>query len=105
LLIGEKRQAHILVEILFRSVGNSKSRLRKYLEKALAISMEILGDGEGEATWYGKLGRVFQSLGEYIRAKETYVKALSSSIEIGDRKMRSDLLCKNRNSVSLPRLS
>ena len=47
--------------------------------------MEI-GDRKGERTWYKNLGTVFHSLGEYIKSKEYYEKALAISMEIGDRK-------------------
>ena len=39
----------------------------------------------GEALRYGKLGTVFQSLGEYIKAKEYHQNALAINLEIGDR--------------------
>ena len=47
--------------------------------------MEI-GDKAGEEACYGNLGTVFKSLGEYVKAKEYYKKALAISNEIGDRK-------------------
>ena len=59
------------------------SRL-EYHEKALAISTEI-GDRAGEGRLHGKLGNVFRSLGEYVKAEEYYEKALAISTEIGDR--------------------
>ena len=34
---------------------------------------------------YGNLGTVFRSLGEYVKAKEYYEKALAISMEIGNR--------------------
>ena len=40
---------------------------------------------EGEAKTYGKLGTVFQSLGEYVKANGYHEKALAINIEIGDR--------------------
>ena len=46
--------------------------------------MEI-GNRAEEGAWYGNLGSVFGSLGEYLEAKEYYEKALAISMEIGDR--------------------
>ena len=59
-------------------------KAKKYLEKALAINIEI-GDREGEAKTYGNLGTALIYLGEYIKAKEYLLKALAINIEIGDR--------------------
>ena len=42
-------------------------------------------DRDGEGACYGNLGNVFHSLGEYVKAKEYYEKALAISMEIGDR--------------------
>ena len=39
----------------------------------------------GVATCYGNLGTVFQSLGEYVKAKEYQEKALAINIEIGHK--------------------
>ena len=39
----------------------------------------------GEATCYGNLGNVFQSVGEYAKAEEYLHKALTINTEIGDR--------------------
>ena len=41
---------------------------------------------EGEAADYGNLGTVFQSLGQYDKAKEYLEKALAIRIQIGDKK-------------------
>ncbi|KAL9986390.1 hypothetical protein ACROYT_G000533, partial [Oculina patagonica] len=57
-------------------------------EKALAIKIKI-GDRAGEASCYGNLGNVFQSLGEYNKAKEYYEKALGIIIETGERKQEA----------------
>lgn len=46
--------------------------------------MEI-GDTAGEATNYVNLGVAFSFLGEYVKAKEYFEKALAISIEIRDR--------------------
>ena len=54
-------------------------------EKALAIRKEI-GDREGEATGYAKLGFLFESQGKYVKAEEYLEKALAITKEIGDRK-------------------
>ena len=53
-------------------------------EKAIAIRIKIR-DRKGEATDYVNLGTVFQSLGEYGKAKEYFEKALAIRIDIGDR--------------------
>ena len=47
-----------------------------YFQKALAITKEI-GDKQGEAKCYAKLGVVFQSLGKYVKAEEYLEKAVS----------------------------
>jgi len=47
-----------------------------YCQKALAITKEI-GDKQGEATCYAKLGVVFQSHGKYVKAEEYLEKAVS----------------------------
>ena len=44
-----------------------------------------IGDRAREGTSYGNLGNVFHSLGEYVKAKEYYEKALAISTESGDR--------------------
>ena len=44
-----------------------------------------IGDKEGEASSYGNLGTVFQSLGEYVKAEEYLQKALVIRKEIGDK--------------------
>ena len=46
--------------------------------------MEI-GDIQGEGATYINFGDVFDSLGEYKKAKEYYEKALAIRMEIGDR--------------------
>ena len=58
-------------------------KAKEYLEKALAIAIEI-GDREGEERHYGNLGAVFRSLADYVKAKEYLEKALAIAIEIGD---------------------
>ncbi|PFX14118.1 Tetratricopeptide repeat protein 28 [Stylophora pistillata] len=54
------------------------------MEKALAISIEI-GDRNEEGRSYRNLGTLFQSLGQYDKAREYAEKALAISIEIGNR--------------------
>ncbi|KAL9987571.1 hypothetical protein ACROYT_G001904 [Oculina patagonica] len=44
-----------------------------------------IGDRKGEPIDYGNLGIVFQSLGEYDKAKEYLEKALAIRVKIGDR--------------------
>ena len=61
------------------------AKSRRYLEKALAIAIEI-GDGKREKACYQNLGAVFLSLGDYVKAKEYTEKVLMITIEIGDRK-------------------
>ena len=68
---------------LFTSLGGYV-KAQEYLEKALAIRIEI-GDKEGEAAGYRNLGTLFTSLGEYLKAKEYLEKALAITIEIGDK--------------------
>ena len=43
-------------------------------------------DRQGECSCYGNLGVVFQSLGEYGKAKEYLEKAIVIRKEIGDRR-------------------
>ena len=68
---------------MFQSLGEY-DKAKKYLEKALAINIEI-GDSKEKATCYGKLGTVFQSLCEFERAKEYHEKALAITTEFDDR--------------------
>ena len=44
-----------------------------------------IDDRNEEATTYGNLGNVFQSLGQYDKAREYLEKALAMETEIGDR--------------------
>ena len=44
-----------------------------------------MGDRAGVAAYYGSIGTVLQSLGEYHKANEYYEKALAIKMEIGDR--------------------
>ena len=48
--------------------------------KALNIA-EKIGDRKIEAKCYGNLGRIFKSLGEYVRAKEHYKKSTCNRCE------------------------
>ena len=59
-------------------------KARDYLEKALAIKIEI-GDRSGEAAIYSNLGTLFQSLRQNGKAREYLEKALAIQIAIGDR--------------------
>ena len=69
---------------MFQSLGEYH-KAKEYLEKALAIRIQI-GDKRGEATSdYGNLGTVFKSLGEYHKAKEYLEKALAIRIQIGNK--------------------
>ena len=43
---------------------------------------------------------MFRSLGEYVKAKEYYEKALAISMEIGDRARRRNMVWKLRKCVS-----
>ncbi|PFX12924.1 Tetratricopeptide repeat protein 28 [Stylophora pistillata] len=74
----EKERAMGTLELCF-----NLSKTKEYLERALAIATEI-GHREGEGTYYGNLGAVFQSLAEYRKAKEYHEKALAIAKEIGD---------------------
>ncbi|PFX22680.1 Tetratricopeptide repeat protein 28 [Stylophora pistillata] len=60
------------------------NKAREYQEKALAIRIGI-GDRDGEATSYRKLGALFRSLGQYDKAREYQEKALAIRIGIGDK--------------------
>ena len=48
---------------MFHSLGQY-DKAKEYYQKALLIRTEI-GDRGGEVAAYGKLGTVFQSLGQY----------------------------------------
>ena len=65
---------------LFLNVSVNMTKLRNIL-RALVIRIEI-GDGAGEATGYGNLEALFESLGKYDKAKEHLEKALGVKIEI-----------------------
>ena len=69
---------------MFTSLGEYE-KAKEYLEKALAIKIQI-----GDKRWrsqqmYGNLGTVFRCLGEYDKAKEYLEKALAIRIQIGDK--------------------
>ena len=55
-----------------------------FLKKALGVNKEI-NDKDGEATCYGNLGWLFESVGEYAKAAEYLHKALTINTDIGDR--------------------
>ena len=83
---------------MFRNLGKY-FKAKEFLEKALAIAIEI-GDREGEERHYGNLGTVFSSLTDYVKAKEYHEKALAIAIEIGDSvRRRKKTLWKPRNCV------
>ncbi|XP_066016074.1 tetratricopeptide repeat protein 28-like [Pocillopora verrucosa] len=84
---------------VFESLGEYQMA-EEYYKKAIAIAIEIgdrngegttygnlgeIGDRNGEGRTYGILGVVFQSLGEYQKAKGYYEKAIAIAIEIGNR--------------------
>ena len=71
-----------------------------YLEKALAIQIEI-GNRDGEATSYGKIGTLFRSLGKYDKAWEYLEKALAIKNRNWWQKWGSNNLREPRNSVHL----
>ncbi|MFM7791819.1 MAG: tetratricopeptide repeat protein, partial [Microcystis panniformis] len=56
----------------------------EFHQQSLAITREI-GDRGSEATSYGNLGNVYDSLGEYQKAIEFYQQSLAITREIGDR--------------------
>ena len=56
----------------------------EYHKKHLKIAKQI-GDRDGEGRAYGKLGNVYQSLGDYQKALEYHEKHLKIAKEIGDR--------------------
>ena len=59
-------------------------KAKEFLEKALAIRIQI-GDKQGEASSYGSLGTLLQSLGQYDKAKEYLEKGLGIRKQIGDK--------------------
>ena len=68
---------------MFRRLGEY-DKAKDYLERALAIRMEI-GYKMGGASSYGNLGTVFQSVGEYDKTIEYLDKALTIRIQIRDK--------------------
>ena len=60
---------------------------KESVERALAITTKI-GDRSGEASCYGNLGNVFNSLGQYDKAKEYYQKSLSSQLKLATENRR-----------------
>ena len=54
---------------------------KKYLEKTLAIALEI-GDRNLEGSCYENLGTVFKSLGDYVSAKSILRKRLRSQLKL-----------------------
>ena len=59
-------------------------KANEYLEKALAIAIEI-ANRNGEGSCYQNLGTVLIFLGDYFKAKEYCEKALAIAVEIGHR--------------------
>ena len=59
-------------------------RQKKHFERAIPL-IQTTGNRREEAIAYKGLGKVFQSAGEYVKAKEYLEKALAISMEIGDR--------------------
>ena len=60
------------------------SWLKNTMKKHLRSARKLVTEQEQEEG-YGNLGNVFRSLGEYVKAKEYYEKALAMSMEMGDR--------------------
>ena len=73
---------------MYESVGEY-NKAREHLEKSLAIKKEI-GDRNGEAACYVKLGAAYRSVGEYNKAREHLKKSLAIKKEIGDRSGEAD---------------
>ena len=62
------------------------TKLENILRKPIEIGDKIeIGDRNGEASSCGNLGTVFQSVGEYDKAREYLEKALAIRVEIGDK--------------------
>ena len=68
------------VSICRRNMPRLKNIFIKHLPSRQKLATE-----HGEATCYGNLGNVFQSVGEYAKAEEYIHKALTINTEIGDR--------------------
>ena len=66
-------------------------------EKALIISMET-GNQKGEALCHTNLGNVYQSVGQYEKARQHLEKALAITKEIWDRNYEA-LCCINLGNV------
>ena len=72
---------------MFYSLGEYQNA-KEYLEKALAIAIEI-GDRGGEGSAYSNLGTVYSNLNKNRQAKEHLDKAVGVSIAIGDRQLEA----------------
>ena len=76
--------------IVLLSSGRKFADANKYFEGALLIATEI-GDIKCEAVCYKSLGRLFERLGDAVKAKEHYEKALAVSVKIGDRVSEAEI--------------
>ena len=63
----------------------------EYLQKALVIETAI-GDRKGDGTCCGNLGSVFQSLGQYDKAKEYYKKRLLSQLKLATEEEKDHVM-------------
>ncbi|CAH3172688.1 unnamed protein product, partial [Porites evermanni] len=79
----EGNTALMLSKLYFHKIEYQEAQA--VLKIALCVYKEI-ENKDGEASCYGHLGAVFQSVGEYAKAEEYLHKALTITTEIGDRK-------------------
>ena len=68
-----------------KSVFSILYTLSRSLQQTVLKIRKEIGDKRGEATDYGNLGTVFQSLGEYVKAEEYSQKSFKITKEIGDK--------------------
>lgn len=69
---------------MLESLSEYQKAKKKNTERAVAIAIET-GNRREDGRLYGNLGTVFQSLGEYQKAKEHYDKALAIATEMNDK--------------------
>ena len=86
-----------LIDIFYNAGISMKELGDKYLKRSrfaeakklfesVVVINKTIGFKSGEAITYGRLGCVFELLGEYNKAKEHHGKALAIATEIGGRK-------------------
>ena len=86
----EEASLEVNLGIVLLSSGIKFADANKYFEEALLIATET-GDRQCEAFCYKSLGKLFQRLGDAVKAKGHYEEALAISVKIGDRVMEAGI--------------